>query len=317
MPRVTVGIPVFNGERYLEETVESLLAQEYRDFVLLISDNGSTDDTERICRRFADRDTRVVYYREQQNRGAAWNYNRLLDLASTPYFKWQAADDAVRPSFLGECVSVLDARPEVVLCYAPAEYIGPDGRHKRFVRNPPGYAHGATPAARIRSTLRVTTHCFEIFGVMRTASLLATRRIGAYPASDVVLLAELALLGEFAQLEEPLFRHRMHRQRSVFQHEDRRDLVQWYTPDARRILAPRWRLLREFSGAFVALPVSRRARASASLALVPWAWRHRRQLGYDLAQMMPTPVAAWARALRDRNRRRLKRSKADAHGTRA
>lgn len=315
-PVVTVGIPVFNGEPYLAETIESVLAQDLQDFVLVISDNGSTDGTEAICRQFAARDSRIAYHRNERNRGAAWNYNRLVELADSPYFRWQAADDVIRPSFLSECVRVLEASPDVVLCYAAAEYVNADGTHRRVMRNPAGYGESVSARQRVRSLLATTTHCFEVFGVIRHEQLAKTRLIGAYPASDLVLLAELSLLGRFAQVPEPLFVHRMHRNRSVFQHEDRRDLVRWYVPDARRIAAPRWRLLVEYFDAFRSLPVPWTGRAAAIAALVPWAFRHRLQLGYDLAACLPQPIAMQAQQARDRRRERRARARVVARGDR-
>lgn len=313
-PLVTVGIPVFNGERFLAETVESVLAQDLEDVVVLVADNGSTDATPELCRGYARRDPRVRFLPSDRNRGAAWNYNRLVDEASTPYFKWQAADDLIRPTFLSSCVEVLETRPDVVLAYSPAEYIDERGDHLSFVTNPRGYGEPAAAGRRIRSVLGVTTQCFEVFGVMRASALSRTSRIGAYPASDVVLLAELALLGRYAQVEDPLFLHRMHRDRSVFQHADQRDLVKWYSPDAPRLAAPRWRLLRELAAAFLSLPVSSRTRAVALAALIPWAVRHRLQLTYDLAACMPTPISRPARMVRDRRRRRLVTARSGGHG---
>ena len=90
-PLVTLGVPVFDGEPYLEQTLRSLLAQDERRLEVVISDNASTDGTEQVCRRIAAQDPRVRYTRASENRGAAWNYNRVLELASAPWFKWVAA----------------------------------------------------------------------------------------------------------------------------------------------------------------------------------------------------------------------------------
>src|SRR3954470_1068595 len=92
-PRVSIGLPVYNGQRFLAPAVSSLLAQTFADFELVICDNASTDDTEAICRRFAERDPRVRYHRNEQNVGAAPNFNRALALSTGQYFKWAAHDD--------------------------------------------------------------------------------------------------------------------------------------------------------------------------------------------------------------------------------
>ena len=100
-PRVSVGIPVFNGERFLAETIESILAQTFKDFEIVISDNASTDRTEEICRSYAARDPRIRYNRNDTNRGAAWNHNRVFELARGEYFKWQSHDDFCAPRVSG------------------------------------------------------------------------------------------------------------------------------------------------------------------------------------------------------------------------
>ncbi|MEM6891420.1 MAG: glycosyltransferase family 2 protein, partial [Pseudomonadota bacterium] len=80
-PRLTIGLPVYNGANYLAEAVTSILSQDFEDFELIISDNASDDDTADICRDFAARDKRVRYERQVVNVGAAPNYNLLLPLA--------------------------------------------------------------------------------------------------------------------------------------------------------------------------------------------------------------------------------------------
>ena len=140
-PHVTIGMPVYNGERFLVETLESLLAQTYRDFEIVISDNGSTDGTRRICEAFARKDPRILYHREEENRGAAWNYNRVVALARGRYFKWAAHDDLCMPTYLERCVDALDSDPAVVLAYPDDQDIDEDGnpidrKRRRMVRDP-------------------------------------------------------------------------------------------------------------------------------------------------------------------------------------
>ena len=114
-PRVTVGVPVFNGELFVAETLNSLLKQTFSDLEIVISDNASTDRTQEICRAYAARDWRVRYYRNDVNRGAAWNHNRVFELARGEFFKWSAADDLCAPEFLTLCVAALDRDPAAVM----------------------------------------------------------------------------------------------------------------------------------------------------------------------------------------------------------
>ena len=114
-PRVTIGLPVFNGERFLRESVESVLGQDFGDLELLVADNASTDATLDIVHEFAAADRRVRVLRSDRNRGAAWNYNRLVGEARGELFRWHAHDDVLLPSAVQRCVTALDADPGAVL----------------------------------------------------------------------------------------------------------------------------------------------------------------------------------------------------------
>src|SRR5262245_31410059 len=117
-PRVSIGVPVYNGERYLRECIDSILGQTFRDFELILSDNASTDATRTICEAYATRDPRVRYYRNEQNLGACRNFNRCVELARGDYFLWAAHDDAIAPEYLARCVEALDRDPSVVLSHS-------------------------------------------------------------------------------------------------------------------------------------------------------------------------------------------------------
>src|SRR5207244_10480282 len=108
MPRVSIGVPVYNGERYIAETLDSLLAQTFEDFELIISDNASHDRTEGICRAYAAKDSRIRYVRNSTNLGAARNYRLAVELSSGEYFRWANCDDLFAPTSLSRCVEVLD-----------------------------------------------------------------------------------------------------------------------------------------------------------------------------------------------------------------
>ena len=113
-PKVSLGLPVYNGENFIAQAIESILAQTFTDFELIITDNGSTDRTPKICEAYAARDRRVAYSRNPENLGAAPNFNRAFALSSGRYFKWVAHDDLIAPEFLARCVKVLDNDPSVV-----------------------------------------------------------------------------------------------------------------------------------------------------------------------------------------------------------
>src|ERR1700754_708341 len=107
VPTISVGMPVYNGERYLRDTIGAILAQTFTDFELIISDNASTDGSSAICAEFAQRDPRIRYVRQEINRGAAANFRYVLDAARAPFFVWAGADDMRSPDFLAVNLDIL------------------------------------------------------------------------------------------------------------------------------------------------------------------------------------------------------------------
>src|ERR1700754_583434 len=92
-PRLSIGLPVYNSEDYLAESLEALLGQSFEDFELIISDNASTDGTADICRRYRGQDSRIRYIRQPRNIGGAPNHNFLVHEARGELFKWASHDD--------------------------------------------------------------------------------------------------------------------------------------------------------------------------------------------------------------------------------
>ena len=118
VPRLSIGLPVFNGEQFIRAAVESILAQSFSDFELIISDNASTDMTPAICREYAQRDSRIRFIQQSENRGGAWNFNHVFSLARGSYFKWAPCDDVIAPTYLERCIEALDRTPAAVLAQA-------------------------------------------------------------------------------------------------------------------------------------------------------------------------------------------------------
>ncbi len=208
-PRVSIGVPVRNGERFLAEAIDSLLAQSYTDFELIISDNASSDGTEAICREYAARDPRVRYYRSEQDVGLANNFNYLFIRARGEYFKWAAADDVHEPDWIARCLAVLENDPSVVLVYGKTRFIDENGGP--VDDTDPGFdlPFPAT-SDRLRYVISATSWVNAIFGLVRTKELAKTRLFPSYPGGDYPLLAELAVLGKFVEVPDLLFRRRLH-----------------------------------------------------------------------------------------------------------
>jgi glycosyltransferase involved in cell wall biosynthesis len=237
-PRVSIGLPVFNGERYLAAAIESILAQSFVDLELIICDNASTDATKAICMRYANEDQRVRYFRHDQNLGAAANFNFTVKLATGEYFKWAAHDDLLEREFLEKCIEALEADPGAVLCCSLATMLGANGAkwRERYDAARLNVEH-PRPSQRFGARLR-TLRFVEVFGVIRTKTLKQTDLIGKYPYADRVLLAELALFGRFINIPEFLFTLRDHPERSA-RLKNPEDLLAWYDPDRteRRVFA--------------------------------------------------------------------------------
>jgi glycosyltransferase involved in cell wall biosynthesis len=115
-PKVSIGLPVYNGAKYLRQAIESVLSQTFTDFELIISDNNSTDATEAICKEYLEKDSRIRYIRQPLNIGAINNFNAVLKLARGTYYSWICHDDYLDAAYLETLVRYLDGHPDVVLC---------------------------------------------------------------------------------------------------------------------------------------------------------------------------------------------------------
>lgn len=273
-PRVSIGLPVYNGGALLRDAIESVLSQTYKDFELVISDNRSTDGTEQICRRYAGNDDRVRYHRSDVNRGLAWNYNRVFELARGEYFKWAAHDDVCEPRFVERCVDVLERMPAVVLCYPRAVLIDEHGDYVKDCRDP-GSLDSPKPNERFRDLLRNLGLSNPLFGVIRSNVLGTTPLIGGYLASDIPLLAELALLGKFHELPEPLFRRRDHPQKAERANPTLDDMATVYDPANRgKLHLLNWRLFFEHLASIRHVPMGAREKVLCYLHMGRWfGWR--------------------------------------------
>src|ERR1700737_36255 len=208
-PLVSVGIPVYNAQRYLREALDSLVAQDYGAIELIISDNGSTDETPAICREYAARDSRIRYERAEQNQGAIWNFNRVFELARGEYFMWAAYDDLREPSYVRRCVEALEQHRDAVLCCTDVRFIDEAGRvtepdPRMRLKHPVG----ETRADRVRA-LAGANFWVDIYGLIRSKALSSSRLAQPVWGFDVLLLLELCLRGDVIVVPEPLFSYRL------------------------------------------------------------------------------------------------------------
>ena len=282
VPRVSIGLPVYNGEAYLAESIDSLLAQTWTDFELIISDNGSTDATEAICRDRARRDPRVRYYRNDVNIGAMGNFNRVVELARGEFFKWAAHDDTHAPRCVEECLELLENDPTVVLAFPRWQDV--DAKGEVIALKSAGVdARSSDPVERFRQLIRLDYSCELVFGLMRTEMIRNTRLLADYADCDRVLVAEIGLSGRFEEIPEHLFIHRQHDDRSVSQFKSRQRRAAWFNPA--RAGRPGFPYTREWAGLVAAVARARLTTAERMKCyrlMLRWAWVNRAGLIEDV-----------------------------------
>lgn len=211
-PRLSVGMPVYNGEHYLAGSLDSLLGQSYEDFELIISDNASTDDTAEICHLYEEQDSRIRYFRQSRNIGLSANHNFVVEHARGELFKWASYDDLYGRELLERCVEVLDAFPHVVLAHSWTAIIDSSDTVVKAGEYPLATSSTRAPV-RFRSTL-FDSGGDDIYGVMRASVLRRALPHGSHHHADRTIVTELALQGPFAQVPEWLYFRRIHPQQA-------------------------------------------------------------------------------------------------------
>lgn len=275
---VTIGLPVYNAEMYVADAIGSILAQTYSEFTLLVADNASTDGTLEIVQAFAARDERLVVMESDANRGAAWNFNRVFGASRSPFFKWAAADDLLAPACVERCVAALEGAPrEVVLAFPRTQIIDGEGKVVGDYFDPLATSPADPPHRRLGRVVAKMVKGNLVFALMRADALRKTRLHGGYPSSDYVLIAELALLGSFLEVPEPLFLRREHADMSRRANRSLTEISQWFDPEARPVRSETRRLFREHVTAIRRSGLPPHERLLSALTLVT-AWGRRRWL---------------------------------------
>jgi len=314
-PRVSIGMPVFNGESYIEEALDSILAQTYRDFELIISDNASTDRTQEICAAYAAKDERIRYHRNGENLGAAKNFNQVFEMSRGEYFKWASHDDVLAPRYLSECVELLDQDPSIVLCHARtgridehSELVGVN-EELQYMR-----LTSDRPHERFYDLIRFIHSCVIVFGLVRSRALKMTSLIGPYAASDRTLLAQLGLVGRLHEVPDILFYRRDHPKTTWRVWKDSPDRVVWFDPEkADRITLPRWRLCWGYCTSIARMPMNWTDRVLCFVQFIRFLRQPWRQ-GVPMWRWLALDLWRAARQIGSRWRRRSSRILAAASG---
>lgn len=212
-PLLTIGVPVFNGERYLREALAGIQAQTFADFEVVIADNASTDGTEEIARAVVAEDARFRYVRRERNLGLVGNYNRLFEETTGEYFAWHDGDDKTAPEFYQACLDLLRARPEaaaatteILLIDSAGRVLGPDPEPIR--------ADHPDRAVRFAELASFRHYSQFTYGAYRRSMMARTRlMLPFFWSSDRLFLAELALQGTLVRDPRHLYLVRQHAER--------------------------------------------------------------------------------------------------------
>jgi glycosyltransferase involved in cell wall biosynthesis len=280
-PRVSVGLPVYNGERYLVESLDSLLAQTFEDFEIVVCDNASTDRTGEIAQLYAVRDPRVRYHRNPQNIGASGNYAVALGLARGHYFRWSTCDDLCAPDYLARALEILDRDPSVVLAYAKTRLIDAEG-HVISDYDDNLHLASSRPSERIAHVLERIGLVNAIYGVMRPEVLRRTKLVRPFSGGDYPLMAELALYGRFWEIPEFLFFRRFHPEASSSL-KDPQQIQAFFDPQRKRTnILILWRQYCAHFGSIWRAPMRVGEKTLAAWSLARIAIQCRNSLGREL-----------------------------------
>lgn len=283
-PEISIGMPVFNGERFLKEAIDSLLQQSFADFELIISDNASTDSTEQICRQYVRSDPRVRYIRQSKNMGAMFNWNFVVREAKGRYFKWASCNDRCEPTMLQKYIEVLSNDKDVVLCYGKTWFISDEGESIGACDMDPEILE-SRPSLRLVRARRELHLNNAMCGLIRLDCLLETRLNRPYAAGDMVLMTEIALRGGYRLLPDVLlFRRRGKESASNFLSE--RELAKFLNPNGNPNVMGAWRRNGDYLWAVLRARIPMREKIPAFAYTLRCAYWEKNELWRDLRNLV-------------------------------
>ncbi len=200
---VAIGLPVYNEERHLSETLDSILHQTYPNLTIYISDNCSNDGTAEICKRYSQKDERIRYFRNTGNIGSAANFQKVLELAKGDhydYFMFARGDAILSSNLIRECVNALENDNHAVLAFATTEWINHDG--KIITEKPTGYFNTSGFEVSGRVALVIWSNSNHIYGLTRYRVISKLISAGWWQmiGSGLIMLLELTLHGTFVHV---------------------------------------------------------------------------------------------------------------------
>ena len=220
-PTVCVGLPVYNGDEFLGQAIESILSQDFENIQLIISDNCSTDNTEEICLEYQKMDKRIRYHRLEENLGGHTNFLNVLGLSSAPYFMWASHDDLRERTFITKCLERLESDPSIALVYPRSKVLDNNSRFLG-IANDHVNANQDSGVERFRHLIWEIGMCNMVYGLYRTNILKKVRAWDGALFADNLILAEIALLlGKIVQIDDVLFVRRLTRNYNYRSHDER------------------------------------------------------------------------------------------------
>ena len=284
--KVVVGLPVYNGQKYLGAAIESHLSQTFGDFNLVISDNGSTDATRDICADYASKDKRIRYLRSPENRGILWNHRRVFEAVESPqqYFRWAGADDIMEPGLLQAMVAVLSTRPEVEAVVPDTKNIDERGEVIGSMARTLDL-QSSDVCARSHDALVANYQHVIAYGLLRASTLRAMRTGPNYIGWDPIFLWELALRGKMVHLAGPVLLRRFHAG-SISRVKTAKEMRKWVEPNSKGagMNFPHWNWAYERVRALIASPLSARDRLRVGMFLARTTMWQRGALARDVTQ---------------------------------
>lgn len=279
-PRLSIGLPVYNGEDYLAQSLDALLGQTYEDFELIISSNASTDATDDICRSYEARDPRIRFFRQPENIGAAPNHDFVFRQARGELFKWASGDDLYARDLLSRCIALLDEHPDVVLAHSWTAAIDGNGDVIQALEYPLA-TDSPRASERLRSMLFPddelpgAIRADDFYGVIRSDVLRRVKPHGSFYHADQTFMAEVALHGPFLQVPDWLYFRRHHPGRA---HQANPTISTWCSnldpKRADRLRHPAARLVGEYVLSYFAsvsrAPLTRSERLACYGVLFRW-----------------------------------------------
>ena len=205
--KIIIGIPAYNEEKFILETLSSLIQQTWKDFSVVISDNASTDNTESVCREVCSLDNRFHYVRQPKNIGASKNFWFLYETSESPYFMWLGAHDVIDPSYLSVHLSILEEKTHCSLSYSRTKWINEKSELTHITDGSNLNEIKGSSLVRYLKSLDKLDECTAINQLIRRSALNGAIAEPVW-GGDLIVLSRLLYMGEFNKVDKPLYLRR-------------------------------------------------------------------------------------------------------------